>query len=75
MFCGNLLALLQSNVKRLLAYSSIAHLGYLLVAFLAGGEMAVKAVSFYLAAYFITTLGALGIVTVLSSRDRDADSL
>ena len=40
MIAGNLLALLQSNVKRLLAYSSIAHLGYILVAFLAGGPRA-----------------------------------
>ena len=60
MLVGNLLALLQNNVKRILAYSSIAHLGYLLVAFLAGGRPAVPAaVAFYLAAYFVTTLGAL----------------
>lgn len=66
MIAGNLLALLQSNVKRILAYSSIAHLGYLLVAFLAGGALAVEAVSYYLVAYFVMTLGAFGIVTVLS---------
>jgi NADH-quinone oxidoreductase subunit N len=75
MFTGNLLALLQSNVKRILAYSSISHLGYLLVAFLAGGDLAVTAAAFYLSAYFITTLGAFGVVTVLSRRDRDADSM
>jgi NADH-quinone oxidoreductase subunit N len=75
MIAGNLLALLQNNVKRILAYSSIAHLGYILVAFLASGEMAVTAVTFYLAAYFVTTLGAFGVVTVLSDGDRDADSL
>lgn len=73
---GNLLALLQNNVKRLLAYSSIAHLGYLLVALLAGGALAVEAVSYYLTAYFITSLGAFGIVTLLSvSTERDADDL
>lgn len=75
MLAGNLLALFQDNVKRILAYSSIAHLGYLLVAFLAGGTAGVSAVTFYLAAYFITTLGAFGIVTVLSSEERDADEL
>ena len=66
MFVGNLLAILQQNVKRILAYSSIAHLGYLLVAFLAGGETAAEAVTFYLVAYFVTTLGAFGIITLLS---------
>jgi NADH-quinone oxidoreductase subunit N len=75
MIAGNLLALLQKNVKRILAYSSIAHLGYILVAFLAGGNRAAEAVTFYLVAYFITTLGAFGVVTVLSNGDRDADSL
>lgn len=75
MFVGNLLALMQDNVKRLLAYSSIAHLGYLLVTFLAGGQLAVTAALYYLAAYFVTTLGAFGVVTVLSSSEHDADDL
>jgi NADH-quinone oxidoreductase subunit N len=75
MFAGNLLALLQRNVKRLLAYSSISHLGYLLVTLLASGPLAVSAAAFYLAAYFVTTLGAFGVVTVLSNKDRDADSM
>ena len=75
MLIGNFLALLQDNVKRILAYSSIAHMGYLLVAFLVGGPLAVEAVSFYLLAYFVTTLGAFGIVTVLSPSGRDADAL
>jgi NADH-quinone oxidoreductase subunit N len=75
MFGGNLLALLQDNVKRILAYSSIAHLGYLLVAFQAGGSLAVEAVTFYLVAYFITTLGAFGVITVLSNNEREADTL
>jgi NADH-quinone oxidoreductase subunit N len=73
MFVGNFLALRQSNVKRILAYSSIAHLGYVLVAFLAGGELGVEAVSFYLVAYFITTVGAFGILAMLSDVDRDAE--
>ena len=75
MVAGNLLALLQSNVKRLLAYSSIAHLGYLLVAFLAGGALAATAITFYLVAYFVTTIGAFGVVTVLSSADGEAEHL
>jgi NADH-quinone oxidoreductase subunit N len=75
MFVGNFLALRQSNVKRLLAYSSIAHVGYLLVAFLAGGELGTQAISFYLVAYFITTLGAFGIMATLSDKERDAEQL
>jgi NADH-quinone oxidoreductase subunit N len=72
---GNLLALLQHRVKRILAYSSIAHMGYLLVAFLAGGSMASAAVAFYMVSYTITTLGAFGVVCVLSHKDGDADEL
>ncbi|WP_205501838.1 NADH-quinone oxidoreductase subunit N [Rufibacter psychrotolerans] len=75
MLAGNLLALRQKNIKRLLAYSSIAHLGYLLIAFLAGNQLGVEAVSFYLVAYFITTLGAFGVVAFLSDNVRDADQL
>jgi NADH-quinone oxidoreductase subunit N len=75
MFAGNILALFQNNVKRILAYSSIAHLGYILVAFLAGGQLGALAVTFYLVAYFITILGAFGVVTVLSSGNREAENL
>lgn len=73
MFTGNILALYQNNVKRILAYSSISHIGYILVAFLAGGELGVEAVMFYLVAYFITTTGAFGIVAGLSDNNRDAE--
>jgi len=76
---GNLLALLQNNIKRLLAYSSIAHMGYLLVAFIAAGSiaptMAVESVTFYLVAYFTTTLGAFGVVSVLSTPQTEADDI
>jgi len=75
MFAGNLLALFQNNVKRILAYSSIAHLGYLIVAFEAGGGMAGSAVAFYLVAYFGTMLGAFGVVTVLSTPGNDLGDL
>ncbi|WP_242917665.1 NADH-quinone oxidoreductase subunit N [Pontibacter liquoris] len=75
MFAGNLLALMQQNVKRILAYSSIAHLGYLLVAFLAGNELGMEAVSFYLVAYTITSVGAFGVIVILSDEERDAELL
>lgn len=75
MLAGNLLDLHQENVKRILAYSSIAHLGYLLVALLAGGTLAGEAANFYLVTYFVTTLGAFGVVTVLSGPARDADGI
>ncbi|HJR77539.1 MAG TPA: NADH-quinone oxidoreductase subunit N [Nitrospiraceae bacterium] len=75
MFVGNLLALLQQDVKRILAYSSIAHLGYLLVAFLVAGPFATEAVTLYLVAYVVTMLGAFAVVTVLSSVGGDADSI
>src|SRR5580692_202954 len=75
MCAGNLLALQQTNVKRILAYSSIAHFGYILVAFLAGGTIAMGAVSFYLVAYTVTILVAFGIVTSLSGSEHDAGDL
>ncbi|MDD5250703.1 MAG: NADH-quinone oxidoreductase subunit N [Rhodocyclaceae bacterium] len=63
---GNLLALLQDNIKRVLAYSSVAHLGYLLVAFLANGALAAEAVGYYLTAYFVTMIAAFGVVGLLA---------
>ncbi|MDR3416119.1 MAG: NADH-quinone oxidoreductase subunit NuoN [Nevskia sp.] len=74
---GNVLALLQDNIKRLLAYSSIAHFGYILVAFIAAGPLATEAVGIYLLTYVVTTLAAFGVVTLLSSPyvDHDADTL
>lgn len=75
MFAGNLLALRQRNVKRILAYSSIAHLGYLLAALLAGGERGVAGATFYLVTYVPTLLTAFGVLSLLSGHDRDADDL
>lgn len=75
MFIGNFLALRQSNIKRVLAYSSTAHMGYLLVAFLSGDALGVEAVIFYLVAYFVTSLGAFGILSTLSDKERDAERL
>lgn len=72
MLAGNLLALTQTNVKRLLAYSSIAHMGYALVALLAGGALGAPAATYYLAAYFATILGAFGVMTILSGPQYEA---
>ncbi len=73
MVTGNVLALLQQNVKRLLAYSSIAHFGYVLVALLAGGPPAAEAVTFYVIVYCAMSLGAFGVVTVYSNEGEDKD--
>ncbi len=75
MAVGNLLALLQRNVKRLLAYSSISHLGYLLVALLAGGALARTAVAFYLAAYSLTMVAAFGVVGALGDAHGEPESI
>jgi len=74
---GNLLALTQTNLKRLLGYSSIAHFGYLMIALVASNGIAVEAIGVYLVTYVITTLGAFGVVTLMSSpySGRDADAL
>ena len=77
---GNILALLQTNLKRLLAYSSIAHLGYLMIAVVVAGTAAGRALGvesglFYVAGYFLMTLAAFGVVTVLSNDSEDADQI
>jgi NADH-quinone oxidoreductase subunit N len=66
MFIGNLAALVQGNIKRMLAYSSIAHAGYILAAFTARSEMGVAAAMFYLAIYSVTNVGAFLVVAHLS---------
>lgn len=76
---GNLLALLQNNLKRILAYSSIAHMGYLLIAVIAShyvtGTISIEAVTFYLLAYVIMTLGAFGVASVISSSEKEFDEV
>ncbi|PWH12618.1 MAG: NADH-quinone oxidoreductase subunit N, partial [Anaerolineae bacterium] len=62
MTIGNLIALAQKNIKRLLAYSSIAHAGYALVGVVAGTQFGIEAVVYYLIAYVLTNLAAFGIV-------------
>ena len=68
MVVGNLVALAQKNIKRMLAYSSIAHAGYILVAILARGNLGSSAFLFYLFAYTLATFGAFAVVVVLSGR-------
>lgn len=74
---GNLLAVAQSNLKRLLGYSSIAHFGYMLIALIASKGLALEAIGVYLVTYVITSLGAFGVITLMSSpyNGRDADAL
>ncbi len=74
MTVGNVTALLQDNVKRMLAYSSIAHAGYVLVALVAGGPDGASAALFYLAVYSFMNLGAFGILSLLG-RGREERTL
>jgi NADH-quinone oxidoreductase subunit N len=69
MVWGNLAALTQTNVKRMLAYSSIGHAGYILLGLLAANETGMWALMFYLVAYVLMTMGAFGIVILLERRD------
>jgi len=71
MVVANLIALVQSNVKRMLAYSSIAHGGYLLVAVVAANEMASAALLFYLLVYTLMNIGAFGIVISVAHQGED----
>ena len=77
MFWGNIAAMLQDNVKRMLAYSSIAHAGYILVGLIAAGgaarTRAIAAVVFYLLAYAFMNLGAFGLVLYLQSEGSAGD--
>ncbi|MCO6496643.1 MAG: NADH-quinone oxidoreductase subunit N [Chitinophagaceae bacterium] len=73
MFIGNWLGLRQQNLKRLFAYSSISHLGYLMVAFLAFSNRGIDASSFYLLIYFISMLAAFGMIIYLSGKGNELE--
>jgi NADH-quinone oxidoreductase subunit N len=75
MFVGNLLAIRQQNIKRLLAYSSIANMGYLVIILLTGSGKGIQASVFYLISYFITTIGAFGVISLLSTCQYEAEML
>lgn len=67
MIAGNVIALAQKNIKRMLAYSSIAHAGYILVALTTGVGLGSSAFLFYVVAYTLATFGAFGVVVALGS--------
>lgn len=71
MVVGNLVALAQRNIKRLLAYSSIAHAGYILVALTVGTRLGSSALMFYLFAYTMATLGSFAVIVALGNRGED----
>ena len=73
MIIGNVVALRQKNIKRLFAYSSIGHAGYLLVAFTALSPFMFDALWFYLGAYMFMTLGAFAIIQLMTAKDDNED--
>jgi NADH-quinone oxidoreductase subunit N len=76
MMVGNLAALVQTSIRRLLAYSAVAHAGYALLAFFGNSQQMLPALLFYVITYALTVLGALAVVAVVEnsgSRDRLAD--
>jgi len=75
MIVGTVAGVTQSSVKRMLAYSSIGHGGYLLVALVSGNEFGKGAVLFYLLTYAITNIGAFGVIALLDSADRPNDQV
>jgi NADH-quinone oxidoreductase subunit N len=68
MIVGNIIALVQNNIKRLLAYSSIAHAGYILVAFVTGDKVLSSSILFYLMVYAFMNIGAFTVVILLGRK-------
>jgi len=75
MSVGNIVAIAQSDIKRMLAYSSIAHAGYVLIALVAGGETGVSSALFYLLAYTFMNIGAFTVVIALGKKAKDSTRL
>ena len=75
MILGTVVGVVQTNIKRMLAYSSIAHAGYLLLGIISTTATGKAAVLFYLASYAVTNLGALGIVALLGTPQHEHDEL
>jgi NADH-quinone oxidoreductase subunit N len=71
MTVGNIIALVQDNIKRMLAYSSIAHAGYVLVAFLSAGELGISSILYYMLAYTFMNIGAFAIIGVLGGKGEE----
>ena len=72
---GNLVAIIQTNFKRMLAYSSIAHMGYMLLGLIAGTEAGYGAAMFYMIIYSIMSLGAFGLLVILSKSGYDVENI
>jgi len=72
---GNVMAVIQDNVKRMLAYSSIAHAGYLMIGLVTGTLQGYSAMIFYLIAYTFMNLGAFGVVVALANRGNDCERI
>jgi NADH-quinone oxidoreductase subunit N len=75
MVVGTVVGVAQSNVKRMLAYSSIAHAGYLLVALIAANDVGKGAILFYLLTYAVTNLGAFGVIGLVERADGTGDKI
>ena len=75
MILGTVVGVAQTSLKRMLAYSSVAHGGYLLAGLVAGNDVGKAAILFYLAAYALTNLGAFGVIALLGTRERANDDL
>ncbi len=71
MTVGNIVAISQENIKRMLAYSSIAHAGYILVAFVAGNDLGTSGILFYLMAYAFMNIGAFTVVILLGKKGEE----
>jgi len=75
MAIGNIVAIAQSNLKRMLAYSTIAHMGYLLLGMLSATASGYAASMFYVTVYALMTMGAFGLIVLLVSRNQENDEL
>ncbi|MDL1866987.1 NADH-quinone oxidoreductase subunit N, partial [Betaproteobacteria bacterium PRO4] len=75
MAVGNIVAIAQQNIKRMLAYSTISHMGFVLLGFIAAGENGYSASMFYVIAYVLMTLGAFGIILLISREGFEADKI
>ncbi len=75
MTVGNVIAISQNNIKRMLAYSSIAHAGYLLVGFVAGSQLALTGILFYLLSYAFMNMGAFGVIALLGKQGEEYTEL
>ncbi len=75
MTVGNIIALVQDSIKRMLAYSGIAHAGYLLIGVVAGGELAQAGILYYLLVYAFMNIGAFGVLALLGKKETEYNTL